>query len=896
MRWTRRVLYWIRFRSRDTELREELAAHHTLLADDLQRRGLTPHDAAVAARRTMGNETYMREEARRVWLPGGLDAIQQDWRYAWRGLRRSPSFAAVAILSLALGIGANTAIFSLIHALLLARLPVSHATELVALRRDQGVQGIDDRFSRAEFDALLAGAGPMPLTMFGSTSATFEVDGVTINGSIDAADGRYFDFLAIHAERGRLLSAQDDADAAPLVVVTDRFWRGRLNADPMAIGRTIKIDRQTFTVVGVTPPGFAGLRFPAMADVFIPYRAATTLGVVAPNDPRRRGLTIVVRRPESQSIEGARRALASSWNRCCADGQLVAAPNGLQSRSQLAVLDVSRGVPHPKLDLRGMYSRILLALMAGVGVLLLAACANVANLLLARNSARAGELALRLALGGSRGRLVTQLAIESLQLSLGGAILGVLLAYWGTTVLARVGIGDLSMMFATTSIGSPNASVIGFAAIVSVASGLVFGIVPALRAIRGDLLTPLKQGGRHARTRRGAIDRGLVALQAALALLLVTGATLLVQTLQNLQHAELGFDPNERIAMAVETRHTSYARDGMTVRLADEMLSRARAIPGVRSAAFGSQVPIHGGRSMSDNVTVRGEHAATDVDTWFTAVSPGYFQTLGIPFLAGRDVGAPAAGPAPRLREVVVNDRFVRRFFPQRDPIGQMFEDRDAGDTLITENRVVGVVGSPKFFDIRAAAEPMYFVPLSDEHWPFLELVVQPMSRATSVGPSLSRTIAAVAPGIAQGDPSLLSSSIESALSRERMAAGLATLFGIIALSLVAVGLYGVMLYQVAERTTEIGIRVALGAQSRRVVGLVLGQSLIVVAIGIAAGLPLSILAGRAVASQLYGVSAFSAGALVVATTSLILVAIAATLVPVRRALGVDPLTALRAE
>jgi predicted permease len=895
MNWARRLAYWLRFRSHEKDLRDELAFHRELLASDLERRGLTPNDATHAARSAMGNETYMREEARGVWLSPRIEALLQDWRYASRGLRRSPSFTLVAIVSLALGIGANTAIFSLIHALLLARLPVPRAAELVELRRDLGAKGIDDRFSRAEFDAL--GAGPMPLTMFASTSATLELDGVTINASLDAIDGRYFDLVDIRAQRGRLLSVRDDADAAPIVVVTDRFWRHRMNADSSALGRTIKIDGQPFAVVGITPAGFAGLRFPAMADAVIPYRTAITLRIAAPNDPRGPGVTIVGRRRSTESIESARRDLAALWNRCCAEGQLRPAPRGQPSvSSRLALLDVSRGIPHPKLDLRGQYGRVLFALMAGVAILLVAACANVANLLLARNTARAGELAVRLALGGSRSRLVRQLVVESLQLSLGGAVLGVLLAYWGTTVIVRVGIGDLAMLFSTSSAGSPNISVIAFAALVSVASGLVFGLVPAVRVIRGDLITPLKQGGRRATSHRGTLDRGLVALQVALAVLLVSGATLLVHTLQNLQRANLGFDPRERIALIVETRHTAYARDGVTARMADEMLRRVRAIPGVQSAAFGTEVPVYGGRGVSDNVTVRGESGASDVDTWFTAVSPGYCASLGIPLLAGRDIGPPVAGPAPRQRDVVVNDRFAQRFFPRRDPIGQVFEDNDAGDTLVTDNRIVGVVASPRFTDVRAPAEPRYFVAVSDERWAYLVLVVRPTTAASVIGPAISRVIADVAPGIAQGDPSLLSSAVDDALSRERLTAELASIFGLIALSLVAVGLYGVMLYLVAQRTTEIGIRIALGAQSASVVRMVLRESLAMVAVGLAAGLPLSILAGHAVASQLYGVSAFNVRGFVVAATSLVLVAMAATLVPVRRAVGVNPLTALRAE
>jgi putative ABC transport system permease protein len=425
-------------------------------------------------------------------------------------------------------------------------------------------------------------------------------------------------------------------------------------------------------------------------------------------------------------------------------------------------------------------------------------------------------------------------------------------------------------------------------------------VVPAFRVIRTDLITPLKQGGRRsARGRRGFVDRGLVALQMALALLLVSGATLLVQTLRNLQQTDLGFDPSERLAVSVETRRTSYEKQGMTVQLADEMLRRVRAIPGVRSAAFGSYVPIYGGRNVWDNVTVRGgvPPADGDAETWFAAVTPDYFTSLGIPLRAGHDFErSGATTTTASSRDVVVNEQFVNKFFPGRTPIGQVFEDRDAGDTVGTENRVIGVVADAKFAGVRAPARPMYFVPVADHDWPFLVLVVRPTGNALAVGPAIARAIGAVAPGIAQGEPSFLSTAIDDALVRERISATLAMLFGIIALGLVAVGLYGVMLFQVAERTTEIGIRLALGARAGSVIALVLRQSLTIVVIGLVGGVPLAMLAGRAVTSQLYGVAPYDAFALLVAGASLVVVAIAASLVPVRRAIGVDPITALRAE
>ncbi|HZI42300.1 MAG TPA: ABC transporter permease [Gemmatimonadaceae bacterium] len=895
MRWLRRILYWLRFSSRERDLRDELALHRELITDDLRRRGLDPAAAAAAARRAMGNETYMREESRSVWLAPRLEAVVKDWRYACRGLRRSPSFAIAAIGSLALGIGANTAIFGIIYTLLLARLPVPAASQLVELRRDLGAKGIDDRFTLDEYDAL--SGGPMPLAMFASSSGMVEIDGAAINTSLDAVNGSYFELLGIRAQRGRLISPTDDATAAPVAVITDRFWRGRLNADSAVLGRILKIDGQPMTIIGIMPPGFASLRFPAFAELVVPLRAASTLGILRLVDRRRIGpsLTIVGRRAGSESLEAARGRLAVVWNRCCASGQLVTPPRGQPAlTSQLALLDVSHGIPHPKLDLRGQYRRILLALMAGVGILLLAACVNVANLLLARNRARAGELAVRLALGGSRARLVMQLVVESLQLSLGGAVFGALLAYWGTAVLMHARIGDLARVVAP----SAGPMVLAFTVAISVASGILFGVLSALGVLHTDLIVPLKQGGRGATGgRRGVLNRGLVGLQAALALLLMSGATMLVETLQNLQREHLGFEPAQRLAVTVETRHTAYERQGMTTRLADEMLRRVRAIPGVRSAAFGSNAPVYGGRSVSDNVSVPGAREGDDdANSWFVAVSPGYFSSLGMTLIAGQDIDRTVSGPSARARNVVVNDRFARKFFPNRDPIGQLFHDADEGSTDFTEDRVVGVVGSAKFGDLRAPTEPMYFVQIADDRWPFLVLIIRPMGNAAAVGSAVRGAIANVAPGILVDEPTLMSSSIDQALARERLSAGLATLFGAIALSLVAVGLYGVMLYQVGERTKEIGIRFALGARGTSVVRLVLRQSLTIVAVGLAVGFPLAIVAGHVVASQLYGVAPYSVKALSIAATVLVAVAIVASLVPIRRAMSVDPLTALRAD
>ncbi|HET7565071.1 MAG TPA: ABC transporter permease [Gemmatimonadaceae bacterium] len=892
MRWLRRLTYWVRFRAEQADLRRELELHQRLLREEYERRGYTPAEADAAARRTMGNQTYMREAARGVWFPPRLEALLGDWRYAWRGLRRSPGVTTVAVLSLALGIGANTAIFGIIHSVLLARLPVPAATELVQLQRAVPGQGIDERFSRAEFDALAT--GPLPLAMFASSFASLDVDGVPGTVSIDAVDGRYFTLLGLRAERGRLIGPGDDD--APIAVITDDFWRTRLNADSSVIGRTITIDRHPITIIGVTPADYAGLRFPAITDVTMPYRAATTFQIIHERDARSLGVTIVGRRADGQSLDALAGELGGVWRHCCADGALASASRGQTvTQSALRVADISRGIPQRKLDVRGRYASILFALMAGVAILLLACCANVANLLLARSRARSSELAVRLALGASKRRVFAQLMVESAQLALLGGGAGILLAWWATDVLSRARIGDLSGLISST----PDASALAFTAAVSLACVVVCGLVPAISVTRTDLISPLRQSGlRISRGTRGVFDGMLVIAQVALALLLVSGAALLVQTLRNLQDTTLGFDPAERLALTVETRHTAYDRQGMTVQLAGEMLRRVDAIPGVRSAAFGSLVPVYGGRSTFDNVTVRGATplGSDDAKTSFTAVTPGYFLTLGIPILRGRDLGPPASGPAPATREVVVNERFAKKFFPNRDPIGQVFQDADEGDSTATVDRIVGIVGDAKFVGVRAAPEAMYFVPVSDGDWPFLVLVVRPRRAARTVAHEIAQSVAAVAPGIGEGDPTLLSASVDGALSRERLSARLATLFGLVALCLVAIGLYGVLLYRVAERGREIGIRMALGADGMSVIGLVLRQSMTLVGIGIAVGLPLALLAGRAVASQLYGVAPYSIVVLAIATGLVVATATVACIVPVRRAIRIDPLVALRSE
>lgn len=896
MSWFSRVIYWLSFRRNQIDLREEVSLHRDLLAADLERRGMSAADARDAARRAMGNETFMREEARAVWIPIRIEALLQDARYAWRGLMRSPGFTIVAVVSLALGIGANTAIFSLVNALLLARLPVPAANRLIEPERVVGARGIDQRFSRAEFDALAA--GPVSLSMFDWTGASVDIDGLESSISLDAVDRRYFPLLGIVAQRGRLLDSTDDAAASPVAVITDRFWRAHLNGDPGVLGRTVKISGQPFTIIGITPRRFAGLRFPATTDVTIPLRTAIALNIVRAPAADAPGIQIVGRRPSSWTPGTAESALNAMWKRCCSRGELIQQPRGqVLAPSSLTVADVSRGIPVLKMDLRGRYARVLIALLAGVAILLLAACVNVGSLLLARTTARAHELAVRAALGASRGRMLVQLLIESLELSLLGAAGGVLFSWWGTSILAREHLGDLADIASPV----PSSTVLAFTAAASVLSGILFGIAPAWRIIRGDLASPIQRSSRASSRRgRGALDRGLVSAQIALALLLVSGAALLTQTLRNLREADLGFAPDRRILFSVDTRRTPYAQLGMTAAVANEMLRTVRALPGIRAAGFASEIPIFGGRGSSDNVTLPGASAsaAGDASTDFVGVTPAYFAALGIPVLHGDDIGppVPARLGIPSNRDVVVNESFARKFFPQGNALGRVFHDADEGDTAFTADRIVGIVGDAKFTNPRQAARPMYFVRVADHDWPYLVLVAHTPQPVERIGPAIVHALAGIAPGITIDGPSVLAESVDASLVRERLSATLGTIFGSIALCLVAVGLYGVMLYQVTQRTREIGIRMALGAEGRTVLTMVLRQSMTIVLIGLIAGLPPALLAGRAMASQLYGIGPYDLRALVAAAGALIAVAVVASLVPARRAVRVDPLESLHGD
>ncbi|HVT40637.1 MAG TPA: ABC transporter permease [Gemmatimonadaceae bacterium] len=877
----------------DRELQEEFTLHRAL--DAAQQRDAADAEAAAhAARLRFGSPTVHREETRRMTILGWLDVLRQDARYGWRALVRAPAFTAVAVLSLALGIGANTVIFGLVYSLLLEPLPLPHPERLIALQRVDASSKSGSGFQLAEFEELRRASGAGDLTTFSSVlNVLLEVGEQRDYATVNVVEGRYFQTIGLRAQIGRLITPDDDRSAAPVVVISDSTWARFFNRSRSALGQTITLRGNTFTIVGVTPAPFQGLVFPGHFELAVPMGAGPLIGLAGFTGPRAQPLLIVGRLSNAAAITGAKAALDNVFRACCASGQLAGAAKAGGSTSRLNVIEISHGIPFGKVNLRAEYARILVVLMAGVAVVLLIACANVGNLVLARSAARSRELAVRLAMGASRGRIVRQLLTEGAQLAVLGGAMGFLLAAWGTRLLLQSLPGNLGA-FSDIVAFHPKPALLAFNAAVSLACVLVFGLVPALRATRTDLISPLKDRGESRGGRRaGALDRALVVAQVSLALLLVSSAGLLAATLRNLRNIDGGFATTHVLLASVDTRGTSYERAGI-VPLYPELLERVRRMNGVRAAAASSTSPVFGGRWSTDLIDVPGYAAASgeDMAVPLNAVSAGYFEAAGIRLLSGRDF---TASDGPRDQKVVViSETMARAFWPARDPVGATIR---IGTDSAMELRVIGVAKDAKYLDQRAPAEKMMYVPLVQSgDWPFVVITARTAGEPQLLAAQLTREVRAFVPELRVRQLLAMEQAIDQSLERERLAAGLAALFGVLALSLAAVGLYGVVSYGVTRRTAEIGIRMALGARATSVVWFVLRNSFAMVMLGVAIGAPLTFLGGRAIAALLYGVGAHDPLLLAGAALLLTVTAGLASAIPAMRAARIDPLKALRAD
>jgi macrolide transport system ATP-binding/permease protein len=924
---------WARLRNRlrflfarerfDRELAEEMDFHREMLAAEKAREGLDSEAAGVSARRQLGNTTLASERARDVWIVAWLDTLGADLRYAVRAMAANKTFAALAVLSLALGIGANTAIYSFMDSILLRSLPVPDPESLVVLnwhakdtRDDFVMRGMSGTTYEDPRSGVTGGIFPFPAfelfqqydSVFSTVFAHFQCwqirrVNLTVNGQADIAtgwnvSGGYFGGLGVPPAAGRLIFPDDDRPGAPAVAVLSyAFAQRRFGGAENAAGRAILVDNLPFTVIGVSPPGFFGVDPAAAPDVYLPVHTNELLGAgkpfgFQPEDYLARNyywVQVMARLRPGVSRAQAQATLAPAFR------QWVAGTATTDSqRANLPALVVDEGAGG--LDsLRRRYSRPLLVLMTLVGLILALTCANVANLLLARGAARSREMALRLSVGAGRLRIVRQLMTESLLLaSLGGA-LGVLFAVWGIRFLALLlasGRTDLMLR------AELNWHVLGAAAALSLLTGVLFGLAPALQATRVDLM-PARQASRAGppaatpRFRRVGLSRLLIVSQIAISLLMLVAAGLFVRTLSNLQSIELGFSRENLLLFQLDARKAGHEEPEITA-FYRELRKRFGAIPGVRHASLERDSIIHGEHGLPIGVS----GSPPDPANRYLAVGPEFFTTMQIPIVAGRDFEDRDGAGSPAV--AVVNEAFAKANFGGRSPLGKHLILREAGEggRLARDMEIVGVSRNARYGGLTRAIPPVVYIPF-DQGYPQPDQMVyalrtlgDPLRYVEQVREIVRRADARVP----VAEVRTQAAEIDKSIGQEIALAKLCTAFAILAMAIACVGLYGTVSYNVARRTGEIGIRMALGARRGGIVRMVLREVLVLVAGGLAIGMITALATSRLVESFLYGMKPNDPWTLSSAVLTLLGSALLAAYAPARKASRVDPMRALRNE
>lgn len=845
-----------------------------------------------------------------------MSALLADLRYAVRVMRKNPGFTTVAVVSLALGIGANTAIFSLVDAVLLRTLPVKDPHQLYAVGRNPAqpspVWNYPDyaamRDRNTGFSGLIAYSGIQPagFTVGSPTDSRTEVAlGVQVSGN-------YFQVLGVEPAAGRVLNPEDDRrpGAGPYIVLSHGFWRRRFGADPRVAGTTVRVNGYPFTIVGVAREGFTGIDTGVSPDFFAPLTMRTEITKRANWNNRNNWWIIVLGRLKpGASIPKLEAELYNIGRDMEAENRRTALDQRFVNRAlEVKLLPAARGYSW----FRNRLSKPLVVLLIVVGVVLLIACANVANLLLARAAGRKQEIAVRLAIGSGRARLVRQLLIESTLLAFLGGIAGLAFAYFGVRVLMALmpysGWAPVSLQV------NPDARVLGFTFAVCVATGTLFGLAPALQSTRPELVPALKQESGSTGTREGfRLRKSLVVLQVALSVVLLIGAGLFVRTLANLRNVDAGFHKERVLFVMVEPDRVGYK--GQRLRsFYERLLERVEGLPGVRSAALARITPL-GGSRWNDIVQVPGyqpKEKFESVDQ--NAVGPRFFETMGIPIVLGRDFRPedspafspdpvehqqPGAPPRPEdiagPRVAVVNESFQKEYFGGENPIGKRFS---VGMKSTPEEsfEIIGVVKDARYFGLRDATQPMCYQALWRPGASSRTLTLRTTGDPKLLIEAVRRELRALDATV----PILQARSIEQQtdnnLLAERLIATLAGFFGLLAMLLAAVGLYGVMAQSVTGRTREMGIRMALGADRSSLLWMVQREALILVAIGTVIGVPAALAITKYAASFLYGVEARDPWVTAGATAFLAAVAMFASYVPARRASLLDPNRALRYE
>src|SRR5437588_96625 len=888
----------------ESEMDAELRFHIEAYAGDLIRSGALRSEAMRRARMEFGGIEQAKEECRDARGVHLLDSLLQDLRYGLRMVRKSPGFTAVAVLALTLGIGANTAIFSLIDVILLRPLPVRDSDHVVVLRwgahkqphahgygdfgfchiNGDGTERMGCSFPYPFFEQLSSQAGIFSsVTAFaGSPGLHLDRGGNRTRVNSPLVSGQFFETLGVRAALGRMLQPSDDVpSAAPVTVLNYGYWQGEFGADPSIVGKTLYLDRIPVTIIGVAEPNFAELSPGHTWDMWLPLTLYSRLNLhwsEGLNDNASWWLTIVGRLKPGVSLAQAQTAVSLFFRNEMLHGAQPLSKE--EDDPRISLLPVQKGI----VGNRWLYQKPFYILMIAVGIVLLIACSNVGGLMLARTASRQKEIAVRLALGAGRARMMRQLLTESVLLSVAGGTIGVFAAYWSLAALRSSDWLGSIHDFAV----KPDARILIFTVLVSVLAGILPGLAPAFRGTRLDLTPTLKENAptlpnisHHGR--RFSIGGVLVVAQVTLSILVLAGAGLLVRTLVNLKSIDPGFDTRDLLLVGIDLKNNEYSEQ-QAQNLYRELQSRFSSLPGVTNVSYSSDVLLSGSLWNGDtNLEGRKERVTRNI----LSVGPRFFDTMRIPLIAGRTFTQADFGSKHKI--TIVNQAFVRRYLENRGPLGLHL----AGSKEDPGEEIIGVVGDTKYDDLKKGIEPTAYVPLKGGRVNF-ELRTAAIPEALI--PAARSIVRELDSHLPSPDFKSQTEQIDRSLFRERLVAHLSSFFGLLALALACLGLYGLLSYEVSRRTREIGIRAAMGAQQRDVFRLVVGHGVVLVIVGAVVGTAGALGLTRYLQSLLYGVRPTDPITFVAVGLLLSLVSLAACYLPARRAMRVDPMVALRYE
>jgi predicted permease len=902
----RRRLIMLLHRGRfQRELDEEMRLHLELRRQQQIASGLTPEEAQRSAQRRFGNITRIKEKSHMAWGWDWLETFLQDAGYGLRSMLRTPAITVVALTSLALGIGANTAIFSFLDAMMLRSLPVRDPHQLVKL----GVEdwnGITDSFACTElYSYPFYRQLQRKNAVFSDTAAVFSMMN-DVHGFVDdrqesqlihvqTVSGTYFQALGVGALMGRMLNDADDSSQGdhPVVVISDGFWKRIFGADPSVLNHKLKLGNVVYDIVGVAPPEFFGTHVGEAPDAWAPLSMAD---VIPPGWGSYKGnfsesLHILGRLKPGVTMEQATANINVLFPQILhgfPDAKLTQENLASLGRAHVPLKSMASGIS----NLRHAYSEPLMVLMAIVGLVLLIACANIANLLLARSAARARELALRQALGARRSRIVRQLLTESLLLALAGGALGIAFAAAANRVL----LGMISRGSDTVPLDvSLNLRLLAFTFAVTVGTALLFGTLPALRATRLQLVESLKSG-RSGSTAAGRspLAKILVVSQVALSLMLMVAATLFLRTLVNLNRIDAGFNKENVLRLDIDSDITGYTGDDPRLKMLFKQIEdRVNALPGVQAASFSAFTFLEG--SWNTTIRVPGLAVNHDANVNHNIIGNKYFTTMQIPILAGRAFDSQDTATSQHV--AIISEHVARTLFPAGSPIGRTYFI-GSDDSLNTplEVLVIGVARDAKLHSLDKPAGYVDYLPYTQRNWAFGNFEVRYSGDFSAISNEVQQAIHAVDRRLPITHITTLDTQVARSFTNQTIIAELSAFFGLMAIFLSCIGLYGLMSYLVGRRTSEIGIRMALGANRSEVAWRVLREIGLLILAGIVIGLPLTLSGIRLVRNMLYGLSATDPFSLTAATALLLFAGIAAGYLPARRASSIDPVVALRDE